>query len=177
MIISILITSILTLIAVAIGLFLIYKSRLKILSTSSKNNEKVCSDIEDLKNELFIKTQEQTNANSAKVDNSKNEIQQTVERYSNFLQEELTTKIKESDLHSSNAITDAKNALLELITTKINDLKTEVNLKLQNYSSEMNIKVENSSHLQEKRQQELIQEIQTKFKNIIDEIKNPLTID
>lgn len=188
MIIVTLIISCLTMIAVGTGLFLNLKSNRKTLTTIADMEEAITKKVENVKSEILSKILELNNSTHSKVDTTKTEIQTTVEDNSKFVHQGLITKAKESDVNNYNAIESAKEAVLESLEPKMNELKTEtqtslISLKsetnqyLQKLSTDINSKVDTALQAQEKQQTELINEVKNKFSKIIEEIKSPLTLD
>ncbi len=162
MIIITLIISCLTLIAVSVGLFLTHKSTRNILLTIANFETTLNKNVENSKNDIIAKSIEIYNSTVSKFDASKNEIQNVV---------------KECDTNSHNAITSAKNTILESLEPKVVDLKTETAQYLQKLSTEVNSKIDAALQAQEQRHTDLINEVKEKFGKIIDEIKSPLTLD
>lgn len=188
MILTTLIFSCLTLIAVSVGLFLNFKSNRKTLTTIANFEEAITTKVENVKSEILLKIQDFHNSTHSKVDTIKTEIQTTVLDNSKFVHEELIIKTKESDVNNYNAIEAAKKAVLESLEPKMNELKTETqssletlksetNQHLQKLSTDINSKVDTALQAQEKQQTELINEVKNKFSKIIEEIKSPLTLD
>ena len=177
MILTTLIISCLTLIAISVGLFLNLKSNRNTLTTIANFEEAILGKVENVKSEILSKIIELNNNTHLKVDTTKTEIQTTVNDSSKFVYEQLITKTKESDVNNYNAIESAKKAVLESLEPRINELKTETNLYLQKHSTDINSKVDTALQAQEKQQTELLNEVKNKFSKIIEEIKSPLTLD
>lgn len=177
MILTTLIISCLTLIAISVGLFLNLKSNRNTLTTIANFEEVILGKVENVKSEILSKIIELNNNTHLKVDTTKTEIQTTVKDSSKFVYEQLITKTKESDVNNYNAIESAKKAVLESLEPRINELKTEINLYLQKHSTDINSKVDTALQAQEKQQTELLNEVKNKFSKIIEEIKSPLTLD
>jgi hypothetical protein len=173
MILTTLIISCLTLIVVSVGLFLNLKSNRNIMTTIANFEESITAKVESVKSEISSKIQDFNDSTHSKFDTTKTEIQTTVKDNSKFVHEKLITTAKESDLNNYNAIESAKKVVIESLEHKMN----ETNLHLQKNSSDINSKVDMALQAQEKQQSELINEVQTKFSKIIEEIKSPLTLD
>lgn len=188
MIVATLIISCLILIIVGIAFFLNLKSNRNTLTTIAAFEEAITMKVEEAKTEIFLKIQDSSNSTHTIVDTAKTEIQTTVKDNLKFVHEELITKVKESDVNNYNAIESVKKTVLESLEHKMNELKIETQSSLgslkietseyfQRISDGINAKVDIALHTQERQQSELINEVKTKFSNIIEEIKSPLTID
>lgn len=188
MIIATFIISCLTLIAVSIGIVLTLKSKRSTLATIAQCEQLITARVENVEAEIQFKLQEFTNNVLSRVDTTKAEIQTTVTNNAKFVHEELIAKIKESNINNYNAIESVRKAILESLEPKINELKREnqssleslkgeTNQYLLKLSVDLNSKVDTALQVHEKQQNELIDEVNTKFGKIIDEIKRPLTID
>ncbi len=177
MIIAILIISCITLIAVCIGLFLNLKANRNTLTIITNFGETTIAKIENLRSEVFSKIEDFNSSTHSNIDITRTAIQTTVKDNSKFMQEELLSKAKESDVNNFNAIESGKKAILESLEPKISELKIEINQYFQKLSTDINSKVDTALQTQEKQQTGLISEVQNKFNKIIEEIKSPLNLD
>lgn len=182
--IATIIISSLILIAVGVGLFLNYKTNLKLVGQLRGFEEKINHSITTCKDEIINSNKRNHTEYSKLLENATNELEKSSQEKFKVITENIETlktdvinKVENKYDDTKGEIKNSYDALLKETVETIQVSFVETQTDVLNTGTDIINKVVSSLKTQGEKQIDVLTNIDTNFEKVLNEIKNPLTLD